>query len=258
MPAAYAHYRFGTQAMEQLEPAVRQQVSRFRHVFDMGVQGPDLFFYYDPLFRTAQGALGNKFHAQSGEVFFSSAIRRLRLNPSEVGTVYLYGVLAHYCLDSTVHPFVNETVAAGEVRHVEMESEFDRFLLTKDGKVPAHVQDLSQYVGLSRGECVTVAGLYPGATAGGVRRGVGNMKRILKLLSSRNRKTVETLVGVAGKTGKDMLIPRSQAPGSEERDEAMLALYEGALERYPVLARQLTALWKTGAELGPEFKPTFG
>lgn len=258
MPAAYAHYRFAAQALERLDPALRQQISRFRQVFDMGAQGPDFFFYYNPLFHTATGSLGNKFHAQSGKTFFTTAVRRLRLNPSQVGTVYLYGVLAHYCLDSAAHPFVYETEAAGEVSHVGMESEFDRFLLTKDGKIPAHAQDLSRFTKLSRGECVTVADLYPGATPRGVLQGVRNMGRILKLFSSRRRKAVETLVGIAGKGARELLIPRTPAPGSEERDEALLSLYDSALERYPILASQLTQLRTAGTELGPEFASTFG
>ena len=258
MPAAYAHYRFGIQALERLEPALRQQISRFRRVYDMGVQGPDFFFYYNPLFHTTMGSLGHKFHMQTGEAFFTAAVRRLRLNPSEVGTAYLYGVLAHYCLDSVVHPFIHETEAAGEVSHVAMESEFERFLLTKDGKIPAHAQDLSRFTRLSRGECVTVADLYPGATPRAVLQGVRNMERILKLFASRKRKAAETIVGFAGKSAREMLIPRVQAPGSEERDEALLCRYENALERYPVLVSQLTALRTAGTDLGPEFGPAFG
>lgn len=258
MPAVYAHYRFASQTVEKLEPALRQKISRFRQVFDMGAQGPDFFFYHNPLFHTAQGDLGHKFHMQSGESFFTAAVRRLRLNPSEVGSVYLYGVLAHYCLDAAVHPYVHETEAAGEISHVQMEAEFERFLLTMDGKIPAHAQDLSRYVKLSPGECVTVAGLYPGATARGVAQGVRNMQRILKFQSSRNRKTVETVMGFGGKTGRELLIPRTQTPGSEERDEGMLARYRQALEQYPNMASQLTAMWKTGTELGPEFQCAFG
>ena len=258
MPAAYAHYRFGTQALELLDSSLRQQISRFRQVYDMGVQGPDFFFYYNPLFHTAQGSLGHEFHMQSGERFFTAAVRRLRLNPSEVGTVYLYGVLAHYCLDSAAHPFIRETEKAGEVSHVAMESEFERFLLTKDGKIPAHAQNLSRFTRLSRGECVTVADLYPGATPRAVLRGVRNMERILKLFASRNRKAVESVVGLAGKKAREMLTPRTPAPGSEERDAALLSLYDNALERYPILAAQLTALRTAGTELGPEFGPTFG
>ena len=84
------------------------------------------------------------------------------------------------------------------------------------------------------------------------------MERILKLFASRNRKAVESVVGLVGKSAREMLIPRTPAPGSEERDAALLSLYEKALERYPVLAAQLTALRTAGTELGPEFKPTFG
>ena len=258
MPAAYAHYRFGAQALERMEPALRQQISRFRQVYDMGAQGPDFFFYYNPLFKTATSSMGHKFHMQTGETFFTTAVRRLRLNPSEVGTAYLYGVLAHYCLDSAAHPYVQQTAAAGEVSHVAMESEFERFLLTKDGKIPAHAQNLSRYTHLSRGECVTVADLYPGTTPRAVLQGVRNMEHILKFFASRNRKATEALVGLGGKTAWELLIPRTPAPGSEERDEALLARYNEALERFPILASQLTALRTAGKELGPEFAAAFG
>ena len=44
----------------------------------------------------------------------------------------------------------------------------------------------------------------------------------------------------------------------QERDEALLALYNEALERFPILASQLTALRTAGKELGPEFAAVFG
>lgn len=259
MSAAYAHYRFASEVLPALDPAVRTQVSRFRGVFDTGAQGPDFFFYYNPLFPTVQRNLGTKFHSQTGTAFFASAVRRLKLNPSEVGTAYLYGVLAHYCLDREIHAYIHEKESEGcPFDHVEMESEFDRFLLTRDGKIPAHAQDLSRYVKLSRAECATVAELYPGAKARTVVVGVGNMRRLLKLFSSRNRKTAEMVMRLGGKTALQMLLPRTQAEGMEEIDRDMLAIYDHARTCYPVLAAQLTALKKTGAELGSEFDPVFG
>ena len=65
-------------------------------------------------------------------------------------------------------------------------------------------------------------------------------------------------MGLAGKRAREQLIPRTPAPGSEERNEALLSLYDNALERYPILAAQLTALRTGGTDLGPEFEPAFG
>lgn len=258
MPSNYAHYRFGVKALEKMDPDVRRKVRKFRNVYDTGLHGPDLFFYYNPLIRTATGALGTKFHAQTGDAFFSAAARRLRLNPSEVGRVYLYGVLGHYCLDSALHPLVEAAVQEGKIGHVELETEFDRFLLTRDGKIPPHVQDFSGHMHLSRGECVTVSGFYPGSSPSAIARSVGNLARFTRLFASRNRKTIEMLVGLAGKDAKQMLMTRSPNPNCDYLDETMLELYDQALERYPAMEAQLTALLTAGTALGEEFSRTFG
>ncbi len=258
MPSSYAHYRFGVKVLEKMDPAVRRKVQKFRNVYDTGLHGPDLFFYYNPLFRTSTGALGKKFHAQTGDAFFSAAARRLKLNPSEVGRVYLYGVLGHYCLDRSLHPLVNATVQEGKIGHVELETEFDRFLLTRDGKIPPHVQDFSGHMHLSRGECVTVSGFYPGSSPSDILRSVGNMARFTRLFASRNRKTTEMLVGLAGKEAKQMLMTRCPNYNCDYLDEPMMDLYDQALEEYPAMEAQLTALLTAGTALGEEFSRTFG
>lgn len=41
MPASYAHYRFGKQVLPALPAEIRQNIQRFRRLYDMGLQGPD-------------------------------------------------------------------------------------------------------------------------------------------------------------------------------------------------------------------------
>ena len=45
MPSSYAHYRFGKQILAQMPADVKRSIQRFRRMFDMGLQGPDIFFY---------------------------------------------------------------------------------------------------------------------------------------------------------------------------------------------------------------------
>ena len=97
MPASYAHYRFGKQVLPTLPADVRQCIQRFRRLYDMGLQGPDFFFYYNPVMKTAVGGLGEHFHSQTGQVFFDHACKAAS---SEAARAYLYGLLCHYCLDS--------------------------------------------------------------------------------------------------------------------------------------------------------------
>ena len=53
MTANYAHYRFGKQLLPQLPADVRQCIQRFRRMYDMGLHGPDIFFYHNPLMKSA-------------------------------------------------------------------------------------------------------------------------------------------------------------------------------------------------------------
>ena len=126
MPAHYAHYRFGDKLLPTLPANVSRPILRFRRLFDMGTQGPDLFFYYNILTDNAVDKLGKKLHTMTGREFFGMICRRLRLEPTEAGQAYLYGLLAHYCLDRTCHKKIREVTEDGKIGHIELETEFDR------------------------------------------------------------------------------------------------------------------------------------
>ena len=154
MPASSAHYRSGKQLLSTLPADARQCIQRFRRMYDMGLQGPDIFFCYNPFLKTAVGALGSTFHRQTGQEFFPAACRQAM---TEAAKAYLYGLLAHYCLDSISHPFVQQKADAGEAGHAQLEAEFDRYLLALDAVPQPHTYDLSPRLKLTRGECMTAA-----------------------------------------------------------------------------------------------------
>ena len=85
MPANYAHYRFGKQLLSGMCPNDRRSIQRFRRLYDMGLHGPDIFFYYNPLIKTATGQLGGVFHAQSGQEFFARVCAQAGWNRNSTG-----------------------------------------------------------------------------------------------------------------------------------------------------------------------------
>ena len=99
MPAGYAHYRFGTQIFPRLPADVRTAVSRHRALFDVGLHGPDFLFFHSFFKKTALYRLGSAYHQKSGRDFFSAACAHVKAQASEAAASYLYGLLAHYCLD---------------------------------------------------------------------------------------------------------------------------------------------------------------
>lgn len=257
MPFNYAHYRFAAKRLAEAPQDVQRTVSRFRQLYDVGLHGPDIFMCRGPVLRK----MSRKFHRQTGREFFGRVVRNLRLEPSEGGLAYLYGLLTHFCLDSMCHPFVNAQAALGEATHVEIESEFDRFLLELDGKLPAASQDLSGHIRLSPGECITAARFYPGATALQVQSCVANMALFAKVLATpegKGRTLLMKTLGVA-----DGRLPGFfMTDGPNERcahlDVELLTLYNTAAKQFPTMLSQLQAHLHHNAPLGAEFDRIFG
>lgn len=257
MPSTYAHYRFGAELLTRLPPELRRSAVRFRQLYDMGLHGPDLFYYESPL---GKGALGAKFHAQTGKAFFERVCRSMKLNPSEGATAYLCGVLAHYALDSLSHPFIHRMAAEGKGTHTQIEVEFDRYLLEKDGKSPAYLHDPSEHMHLTPGECETAAAFYPGVRAGTVQRCVKNMAlsaRMLAVPQGTRRKALGNALTLAGRERGGMLMPVHPNRVREELDPSLLRLYEMAMDRYPVLLDQIQTHLRRNTPLGPDFSAVF-
>lgn len=261
MPYIYAHYRFGVAMLPGLPGDVRRTIGRFRRLFDVGLHGPDIFMY-NPLLRKGSGeSPAVKYHKQSGKEFFQRVCRVARLERSEAAQAYLYGVLCHYALDAACHPFILEQEALGPAKHLEMEAEFDRFLLDLDGKRPPESQDLSPHLRLTPGECETVAKFYPGITARGVELSIAGMARCTKLMAAPDgarrtvlRKSLETLApGISG-----LLMTVGPNPRCVNLDKSLLQLYDRAAEEFPELLTQIQAQLTYNGSLGEEFARQFG
>lgn len=260
MPSTYAHYRFGVALLPTLPGDVRRTIQRFRRLFDVGLHGPDIFFFQPAFIKSSPRFLGIKFHEQSGKEFFQRVCRAVRLERSEAAQAYLYGVLCHYCLDTALHPFVHQSVSDG-VSHLQIEAEFDRFLLEADGKVPPCAQDLSPHLKLTPGEWETVAKFYPPATARNVRDSLQNMARVTKLLAvpeGAKRTLMEKGLSALGNEFSDIMIPAEPNPKCTQLNPALLERYNEAVERFPELLSQLQAHMTYSAPFEEEFTPIFG
>ena len=55
MPAFYTHYRFGCDVLKQLPEDIRSICTAHRGLFDIGLHGPDIYFFYRPVLRISTG-----------------------------------------------------------------------------------------------------------------------------------------------------------------------------------------------------------
>lgn len=255
MPASYAHYRFGKLLLPALPADVRQCIQRFRRMYDAGLQGPDFFFYYSPGLNTATYALGHSFHMQSGQEFFTTACASAT---SEAARAYLYGLLAHYCLDAAVHPFVDRLTEIGEAKHIPLEAEFERFLLEKDGEKSPHTFNRGKFIRLTRGECMTVAEFYPGVTGGKIRHSFCLMALCIRLLAHPNRKLQEQVLNRTCPQYLEHRLPTESSDALAPYVSELYELFRQAMQNYPALLEELTAHLQTGKDFSEAFSPCFG
>jgi len=257
MPSHYAHYRFAAGVIPDLPPQAQRLVRQFRGLYDVGSHGPDIFFYHNIFFRDKQVALGQQLHQHSGEDFFTPVCKHLRLEPNEAAMAYLWGVLAHYCLDSVMHPLVLEQTADEKIGHAELETEFDRFLLQMDGKRQPNTFDCSPHIRLTKGESATVSEFYPGTSPGAVAASVRNMAAAVRLLAMPNGNLRRTLESAATPRLKQHFMGRTPNRSCVHLNEAMLASYDEAAAQFPAMAAALQAHLAHNAPLGELFAGTF-
>ena len=133
MPAYLAHYACGVRAWHTLQDGtLRQLIRRHPAVYDLGLAGPDLFFY-----SLGDRALGAEVGAQMHKERTGAFLRALYLyamgqegERRSITLAYLAGFLGHYSLDTCCHPLVFYACSTGAVdtwqgRHFRLEAEMD-------------------------------------------------------------------------------------------------------------------------------------
>ena len=257
MPSNYPHHRFGIQVFPSLPPTARRSCFQFRRLFDFGLQGPDFFFYHNFMHKTKLVKLGSMYHQMSGREFFAQACELLKQNPSEGGMACLYGLLANYCLNTQLSPVFREAMAQGNVSRTELEVELDRYLLSLDGKMPAHLQDLTPSLKMTRGECVTVALFFPPVTPANAYAAYSSMIFWSRRMAAKKRGFTQLLLKGAKGTFAHQMMPDHANHKCLHLDSTMADCCSRALELYPEMARQLTAYREVGTPLGELFAQAF-
>ena len=114
---------------------------------------------------------------------------------------------------------------------------------------------LEEKLKLTRGECMTVAEFYSGATGGQISRCVKSMARSIRFLAKPSR---EQWLRKLGLSFADHMIP------AEEKEDLVLYIselkgyYEEAVQQYPRMLQSLLRHMEKGEELGPDFEAAFG
>lgn len=261
MPTTYTHYRFGRDVCRQLPLSVQEAIDEYQGLYDLGVHGPDLLFYYKALTKNPVNRTGSDIHAKAGYLFFEPAARQVKaMADPEPAMVYLYGFLCHFTLDSFCHPYIEQMSRSQGITHSAIEAELDRFFLEKDGYSPLSYRPIKHLV-----PCIfharVVAPFFPGI---GVRKILTCMKSqpfylsLLVVPGPARNKLARRIAGLKSKSLADMIMPYEKIPACIPMNLHMETLYGQAVSAAVELIQNYMAYLDGNAPLDQRFHHTFG
>lgn len=262
MPTTYAHWRFGNTCIPTLDQDLQTMIRSNREVFDYGVHGPDIFFYYHCLKANEINEYGNQLHDAS----YKSLLEQFAQNYSPVmdKTAYLSYVLGftcHFVLDSYCHGYIERKDETSTASHGKIESQFDRYLLVKDGYDPIKTS-VTTSLKPSKSVANTIAECFPNIGQKVIYQTIKDQRMYLNLLkdSSDIKRFVlghaMDLVGVS--SFKDLFLTKSEDPVCKDSNLRLDKYFEMASKHYPVLAQNVVNYLVHGEPLMDYFKHTFG
>lgn len=145
MPGFTTHYIFGMKAYNDMPfTPLKHTIAKYRWLYQLGLQGPDMFFYNIPILRHRDYRnVGSYMHEHKVNAFFECCLRRIGTIRSrqqqEEAISYLAGFINHYIADSICHPYVygrigypvDTPTSMHHGMHAHLENELDAILLWK-------------------------------------------------------------------------------------------------------------------------------
>lgn len=149
MPGFTTHYLFGVNNLKQIRQkggcaVLVQSIDENKTVFQLGLQGPDIFFYHlaSQLRAVRPGSIVHKRWTgdflkalvEAPEIFWKK-------EHQQTAQAYAAGFIGHYILDTQMHPYVYDLTGIGDelkkkgyAGHIALESDIDACLLMRYAK----------------------------------------------------------------------------------------------------------------------------
>lgn len=263
MPTTYAHYQFGKDVIRILPGPLQKAIENHRELFDIGLYGPDIFFYYRIFHKNRVNAIGYRMHEEYADTFFKHAAEVIKQSENKsAARAYIYGFICHFALDSECHKYVEKMIEMSGITHSEIEMEFDRGLLVKN-----HLDPMT----FLRASCIhptwrnaeVIAEFFDGVSAKEIRKTLRYMIQCDKLLTAPNpikrkalffgMKVIGQYEGVHG-----MVMSENPNPACKKYCQILKGVYNGAIPIAARLIEQYQGVLFQNKEISTRFHETFG
>lgn len=263
MPSNYAHHDFGNRVWRSMPPHLRRYVQVERSLFGIGQHGPDILFYYMAMGHNSVNAIGYDTHNRTGKDFFSDAAQAWAHagRPPEMLS-YLLGVVCHFTLDAACHGYVEKKIQESGASHIQIEMEFDRYLMCADGLDPLRHR-LTRHICPTNDRAAMIAPVYPPIKPEEVLHALLAMKFYDSLLTGQSRwkrGLVDVGMRLTGnyESMRYMKIGRTPAAICADSNLRLNKLMNRAIPEARRAIEDFLAYCLNGKALPPFFDRTFG
>ena len=257
MPAFFAHHRFGEQVVMELPDELQEMIAQHKDAFQIGLQGPDIFFFYRPWEQNEVLDYGHHLHEVPARELFQHGMRNGR---SSAAYVYMLGVVCHYALDAKCHPYVAQFELDNNVPHMEIESEFEKMLMRRDGLDPfTYRTDLLIPTDENTSEAVyQFYDEFDAEKMQFVLRHMQHIKRILIEPRAFRQAIGNKILNIIGLGRyKPQMLQLKDNPICAESNDALYQLYENAISYAVALMCELDDCKQYDEPLSKEWDSTF-
>lgn len=261
MPTTYAHWRFGDKCIRMLPDDLQNIILNNRAIFDYGVHGPDIFFYYNCLKHNEVNRYGSAMH----DIPYKDTLAQIKENfkkteNKDMALSYLLGFTCHFTLDSYCHGFIEKVDETMPYSHGKIESQFDRYLLIKDGFNPV-TKSVTDMFHPDKKMAKVISGLFNKFDEDIIYKTLKDQKLYLNLLKDNSdikRFFLTTAMDIARVPSfKDLLITKENVEELKPVNIRLNKYFDMALKHYPVLADSLIGYLSDKNELNTYFKHNF-
>ena len=234
MPAFYAHYRFGCDVLDILPLDIQTICRENRVLFDIGLHGPDIFFFHTPLIPNPISKYGHALHGANGSELLIQAKNVIKAaSDKEASLAYWYGFLCHLALDSSCHPGVYKAQTYTGAGHTAIETALDHMLLTMDGIVPQQ-HDPCGHFQITPYNAAVISPFFPPVNARTVEKSLHSMVTYGHLLYIRHpiaRKALDLALYITGhhESLSGMLMTHTEDTRCKKSNRALFKLYKEAV-----------------------------
>lgn len=264
MPGFYTHARFGEQVFEALSAEMKERISGYKELFFIGLQGPDILFYYKAYKSNPISKKGYAQHGLPGKAFFQPAREKIATCENiDAAFSYIAGFICHFTLDSQCHPYIATVEEKTGLSHAEIETEVERYLMELDGRDSLRYLAVNDVV-ISDRNAEVISWFFEDVEREDVQAALRHMKFFSRMFcapSKGKRFMVNTALKLAGKydsmTG--MIVNYEENPACYESTRKIADLSEEVVELASQLITEFSAATKEqDVSLHMRYDKTFG